>query len=576
MATPIDWTSGDHGVITSDGTKIPYNQLQQTDPLLYKQYVEGIGQPGASLQSTQLSNAANTVNVQQTQAPQALSADLKKGMTLSDAMSKYKALKMSANDIFQQYLSENTYGEGGKPKLPVENLTQLQGMGVNSDALGKIGDIGSFTDKYNAKNAVDELRLARNYFKQTQAADVAGNIAGVNTSSKAYENARTIAGLHLSSLIPGASGAQATGNTLLDLLPSSKDLRSYTPEMVDSAFNSVEKTLLASRGYDYKSLNLNDPTNTSSNNTPKKGGDLLNTLLENSGKDAKNIAETYSAANPDLISMLTNPKTRESYQNWVQTNGNPINQVLGIGKQYADLVTNPVKSFTEHPVNTALAVLGPLLGLKGGASEGAAAEGAATEGAAAEGAGVASATADAFKGAPGKLSQIFTPGKAKNVIGNIRDNLISNADKNPDSVVSGDTLAKNIRAWADKAKLSNLPDANAIEEAALNAEKQYVGKTFKPSDLKGIYDNIEGGYTKGSVPKSSTASYIDRGVQGLIADQLEKVAPGFQKTSDLFRQTFQAEKSPVKKYAKIGAGLGLGAMGGNAIIDTVKKLLMAL
>ena len=35
---------------------------------------------------------------------------------------------MSANDIFQQYLSENTYGENGKPKLPVENLTQLQGM----------------------------------------------------------------------------------------------------------------------------------------------------------------------------------------------------------------------------------------------------------------------------------------------------------------------------------------------------------------------------------------------------------------------------------------------------------------
>lgn len=527
-------------------------------------------QPGVNLQSqaSGMQTAEQTaqqsaLNTQYLQAPQNLRTDLQNGMTLGDAMKKYTALKMTPDDIFSQYLNENTWGPNKSPKLPVETLNQLRGLGLTEKSLGQIGDQGSFADKWNTKNAIEELRTAKNYFMQTKAADIAGNLAGINSNSKAYENARLIVGEHLSSLIPGASSAQGTGNALINTLPSSNDLRSYTPDMINKAFDSVEKTLLASRGYDYSTLGLTSPQDNSSSeqqtNKPKSGGELLNNILKNSASDLEGIKSLQNTTSP--LGLAIDPNARNILENAVlhpiNTGENMISGLLNaIGiksdvsqagmnvqppKSPQELIGNILNNAQEHPVNTALTVLGPLLGLGGRGSiepEGAVGETAANT------------TAEALAREPGGLSKIFNPSGAKQTVGNIRDTIVSGADKVKGNVVSGDQVASLIRNWADEAKLSNLPDADAIEQAAVNAEKMYAGKTFKPSQLKNIYDNIEKGYTANGQPRSATASYIDRGIQGILSNQLEQMAPGWNKANQMFSSIYNTEKGAIAKTVK--------------------------
>jgi len=543
--------------------------LNNAPPQVQTLYSQNYLQPQASLSQTQTSTAATgaeipaiQANAQKAQiaakqagALQDLKADLSKKMTLGSAISKYTALGMSADDVFKQYLAESPWG------MPNESPQQLQEKGITPQALGAIGTPGSFMDRYNAKNAITGLRDLQDKFHQTNALSQIENFLGVpigsGNAAAGYNSARQIFGEHLSSLIPGASGASGSVNDLLNTLPQTGDPREYNPGKADAQFQSVEDQLLQSKGYSPKDLGL--PVNSgqarvtgSTKSSPSNGGDLLSSLLSNAGKDVSGMLQGEAQNEQKYGSGFGGALAATAA-------GFP-----GMLKEYGDLLSNPIQHAQQHPVNTALDVLGPLLGLKAGmagSGEGAVADAAET-----------AKPVDPFSSAPGKIQQLFNPAKAKNVIGNIRDTIISNADK-AGTTINGDTLANGIRQWAEGAKMSNLPDADAIEQAAKNAETQYAGKTFKPSDLKSIYDNIEKGYTKGGEPRSATASYIDRGVQGVLSNQLEQAAPGFARTSDLFRQTFNAEKSPIRTIGKAAvknaAGYGLGIAG----FDAVKHIL---
>lgn len=534
QVTYFDPTRG--AQITSDIESAP-PQVQQ----LIKQFQQSsanLQQTQAAIPGTQAESAIKTVQATQTQAPQNLSKDLGNKMTLGDAIKKYTALGMSADDVFKQYLGQSPYG------MPKEDPQKLQEMGISKATLGDIGTPGSFMDRYNTKNAIEGLNKLRDLWNKTNAQSRFAGIFGLSPDTAAYETAKTIFGQHLSSLIPGASGAEGSVKGLVDTLPSSGDIREDIPGKADAQFKSIEDQLLQTKGYTHKDLGTTPvaPTTTSTSGEPSIGGfagnvissgkDLLNNILQTpynlqqaakAGKDVSPNALMAGAASAFLQSLYKD---------------------IGSPMQGGDVAGRAAENIYKNPVGVAADILPFLKAGKLGAVSKAAGEAGATSGEAA----TAQAAADVFKGAPGKLQQFFTPEKAKNVIGQIRDNLISNADK-AGNTVTGDNLASSIRQWADRAKISNLPDANAIEEAAKNAESLYAGKVFKPSELKNIYDNIEGGYTKGGVPKSATASYIDRGVQDVLQKHLENIAPGFGKTTDLFRQTFKAEKSPVKKAA---------------------------
>ena len=534
--------------------QILYQQLPQSQAQT-QQAQAGAAVTTAEIPGAQARSTTAGIQAQQAAALQNLGKDLSNKMTLGSALKKYTALGMSPDEVFKQYLAESPWG------MPNETPQKLQEMGISANALGQIGTPGSFMDRYNTKNAIEGLQQLEKLWHQTSGLSKLPFLGDATPSGQAYDAARTIFGNHLATLIPGASGAASTGASLLNTLPGVGDLTQLEPGAASGRFNAVQDQLLKTKGYNLSDLGLAAPsqnasvsaTQSAQKATPQTGGDILSNLISDLGGQAQALS-----SRPSLATFLDPNAVKQSVQQ-----SNPLTQLQGITQNYADIAKNPVQAFEQHPLNTTLAVLGPLLGLKGGMTG----EAGATDAAANEGA--TAAAEDVFAKAPGKLQQLFTPGKAKNVIGQIRDNIISNADKIDGNVVKGDTLASQIRGWANQAKLSNLPDASAIEDAAKNAEEQYAGKTFKPSDLRNIYDNIEKGYTKGGEPRSATASYIDRGIKQILANQIEQMAPGFAKTSDLFQQTYQAEKSPVRGVAKRAAGVGLG-LGG---LDFVRHIL---
>ena len=84
--------SGGVIVKNQDGStqNVPYSQLEQYDPFLYKQYIEGLGQPSANLQQTQAAipgteaqSQKAQVQATQAQAPFSITNDLKQGSSLS-------------------------------------------------------------------------------------------------------------------------------------------------------------------------------------------------------------------------------------------------------------------------------------------------------------------------------------------------------------------------------------------------------------------------------------------------------------------------------------------------------------
>jgi hypothetical protein len=508
-------------------------------------YNTNYAQPQSQTTSAAAGAVTNTVQAQQTQAPQELGADLKNGMTLGDAMKKYLPLKVDPHDIYKQYLAGNTFGKNKTPKAPVESPEQLINMGIPADALGKVGENGTVQDRWNTGSIVEELRKLNDLWGQTKAANLAPNKIGYNAASEKYLTARALLGEHISTAVGGAPGGETTAGILMGVLPDSTNLMNYSPDVAKGKFDTAEQMLMLQKRYGYDDVYTNPPTTQSGQSqTPQKGGDILRSLLG-------------MVANP--VINAANKTTQENSQ-MPNAKGDPLQAILNAGGATANFAKNTIGNPDILGEAATLATIPDGIGALKAAPEVLAkilGKGAVEEGGA------------ALANAPGKLSQFLTPNKAKATIGAIRDNLISTADKTG-ATIKGEDVANSIRQWADKAKLSNLPDADAIEQAAVNATKHYAGQVFKPSDLKNIYDGIETGYTKAGVLKSSASSFIDTGIKKIIADQVENVAPGFQKTSELFSKVFNGEKSSAGKIIKnlpqgvVRTGLnvaGLGAVG---------------
>lgn len=510
---PQGFDASQHGVILNDGTRVPLSDLQGQDPQLYSQYIQNLAQPAASLQQTQAAipgteaqSAKEQIQAQQAAALKNLHQDLVDNkMTLKTAMKKYTGLGMAPDDIFTNYLSQSPHG------LPKESLTELKNLGVSDKALGQVGDLGSFADRQNMRNAVLELRNLQTTFNQTGAMAKMPFIGSSVGMGKVYEGQRQLVGQHLSSLVQGAPHAAGSSEDLMKAIPSAGDLAQLEPGESQKQFNKTEQTLLTSKGYSYKDLSLNpalDDILKTQNTGKSGGGGLLSGLLDT-------LRDSSPATMPGL------------------------------------------KLAKEHP-DAAIGVASVLLPalLTGGVSVAEAPE----EVAAGE------AVEQALSKAPGALKTLLSPGKAKMAVGDIRNTILSAANKTG-AITTGENLATGIRQWADQAKLANLPDADAIEKAAQNAEQLYKGKVFKPSDLKQIYDNIENGYTKLGVEKSATSAYIDRGVKGVISNELERIAPGFQKTSEMFDKIYKSEKGVPAKIIKnlpqtaAKAGMNMAGLG---------------
>lgn len=528
-----------------------YQQTQAQIPLTQQETqtsAQSAATSGQEQQNLQAQNPGEQAQSQQQQvaalqkkAQLGLASDLSNKMTLPSAMKKYTAFGMNSDDIFNQYLAESPWG------IPHQTPEQLQQMGVSTKALGAIGTPGSFMDRYNTKNAVEELRNAQDLWNQTSTAAKLPFLSGFTKSAGAYNSSKEIVGEHLSSLIPGGSSAASSVNGLLNTLPDTGNLQSDVPGKAQAQFDAVEKQLLASKGYSLKDLGI-APTPTTQQ--APKGGDVLTKILG-------------SVVNPQIDTANKMMQDTASTNNSINTKGNLGASTLKSLFETGNAAVNATRAIPSD-INTALDIEGAkaLPGLvKSGTTTLSQVFG--------KGSPIAEKT---LADAPGGIKQLLQPGQAMKTIGNIRDNLITVADKTG-ATVDGNNLAQNIRSWANTAKLSNLPDADAIETAAQKAETLYKDQTFKPSQIKNIYDGIEKGFTTTSQPKSSTASYIDRGLQSVLSDTLDEVAPGFKQTSKLFESTYNAAKSPlrtgVKNLAKFGLAVGLPTAAADTISHAV-------
>lgn len=533
----------------------PAAQLQQTQA----QTGEAGAEAGAAAQSAATS-AQEEVNLQaqnpgvqattkseqikalKDNAPLNLGVDLtKNSMTLPSAIKKYKALGMSADDIFHQYLAQSPWG------TPNQDPQQLQELGVTKAALGDIGTPGSFMDKYNTKNAVDELRNAQELWNQTSSASRLPFLSNYSQSAQAYQTAKQVVGEHLSSLIPGASGAQSSVQDLLGILPDTGDLSLKQENSgADTAkFNTLEQQLLASKGYSYKDLGLPAPKIPPKSGT---GGDLISSLLGqviNPVTNATTATGQQDAAMPsgkgDLLQSIINSAqmTGNLAKNTV---GNPA--ILG---EAASVATLPDTLAAGAGIPAFLAKLGG----KGVAKE------AATVG---------------TDNLPGALKTFLNPKGAIAQAGDVRDAVVGAAAK-AGKTVDGDSLLADITSWSQKAKLGNLGQGKAIDRAVTDAEGILKGNKLDPQDLMKAYNEADSGFTANGIPKTPIQANIDRGLRDVLAKHLDDVAPGWKNSTTSMAKAYQAQKSPIRAGIKNLAKFGIPLAGGGAVGETLTHVL---
>lgn len=535
------------GVIVqnSDGStqKVEYNDLQKFDPLLYKQYIEGQGQPAANLQQTQATipgteadSKIKTVQAQQTASPLNLKGDLDNKMTLKSALSKYTALGMSADDVFKQYLSQSPHD------MPKESPQELQELGIKPETLGSIGTPGSFMDRYNTKNAISGLRSLESQWHQTNALSHLPFLSNFDQNAKAYSAARQVFGQHLSTLIPGAPSAQGSTNDLMSTIPNVGDITQEGKDAGSKQFASIEDQLLKTKGYSSKDLGI-DPRTESTQST-KHGGNLLTGLLAdalNPGIDA--INKTSQAT----TEAVNNPKNK----------GNLLQSILSAKQAGKSLVENAASTIPSD-ISTAAAIE------TAGAGKKLLTDTLANLG--------KKSTGTAVDNLPGALKTFINPKGAINQAVKVRDAVV-NAASDTGKTINGNQVAKDIESWATKGKLGNLGQGGAIDQAVTDAKALLKGKKLDPKDIMAAYKEADSGFTKTGIPKAPIQANIDRGVRDVFAKYLNKAAPGWDKSTASMAKAYQAQKNPVragiKTLVKSGIPLAVPGVGGAALYNAI-------
>ena len=217
----------------------------------------------------QANSQADQIKAQQAKSLQGLNTDLQNKMTLPQAMSKYKALGMNADDILSQYISESPWG------FPSESPTELHNMGVSEKTIGQPGQAYTYADRQNTAQALNEINKLQNLWNNSSVGDRVKGEAGLSNATRLYNQSKNILGEHLSTLIPGAPGAQSSADKLTGTLPDINDLRINNND-ANALFENAKTMLMTQKGYQPQDLKIQNPTQVKTN---PGGGDLIKGLL---------------------------------------------------------------------------------------------------------------------------------------------------------------------------------------------------------------------------------------------------------------------------------------------------------
>lgn len=505
-------------------------------------------QPGEAATST-----IDQINALKTAAPLNAAKDIQGGMTWDAARKKYTALGMNPDEVFNAYLSNSKYGP------PIESPTTLIHQGVTQKSLGNVGDTGSYNDMYNTRNAIEGVRKAEDLFNKITPNDLLEQrLTGKNANINNYQIQRQNVGNHLASLIPGSSQAQATGQGNVAELPDATDARNFFGGIGKGAFQTIENGLLTTKNYKPGDIGLG-PNNTQDNTNT--GKELLNNVL-GAVKNTENITHnplgflTTASIKSNLNDAIdTTNKVNQDIGNTKKT-GNPLMDALSATGTMAKDTITPGRIGGDVASAVGARYLPPLLSrIFGGLGE------AATEAVTPKGTPPSSS-------APGRLSTILNPGKARAVLGTQRDSLVAQAEKGG-SKVDGNSVVDDMNAWRETAKDANPGKTNAakIDDIADGAVDRYHNQKLPPTKALSTYHEVDSGFTRSGATKETIQGSADQALRDSLEKNLDKASPGFSKLTRALGKNYQVEKGQPAKiiknlpYNATKAGLNLAGFG---------------
>lgn len=155
---------------------------------------------------------------------------------------------------------------------------------------------------------------------------------------------------------------------------------------------------------------------------------------------------------------------------------------------------------------------------------------------------------------PGQLGKLFNSASAGKAL---RNKAIEVADKAGESI-PGNKILSSLEKWKGTAIQANPGKKSQIMNIIKEAKSSFKGKNIGVKDAKRIWDEVNSGFTQSGVTKTTVESSADRAIRSILREELDKVAPGFEKGTKMIKTGLDRTKA-LKKF--VGNPLAYGAVG---------------
>lgn len=170
---------------------------------------------------------------------------------------------------------------------------------------------------------------------------------------------------------------------------------------------------------------------------------------------------------------------------------------------------------------------------------------------------------------PGSISKSIRPGKAGEAL---RTKAVTEATK-AGKTMSGDVLHQGMVEWGKVAKQANPGKATQIDKILKEASSQFKGKSLTPEQARAIWNQVDRGFTQSGIAKTSVEASADRAMSNLLRKSLEKVAPGWEKGTQMVAKGINRGKFAKKLVIPTATGAAIGAGVGIPLSLAINKLL---
>ena len=579
------------------------NTQQNTQTSQQEQQTSGQQQTNLETQQPgeQATSTLDQINALKAQAPLSAATDIKNGMTWDAARTKYSALGMSSDDIFQKYIANTSYG------LPKESADTLKSQGVSQKSLGAMDQPGDFLNRQNVASTINDLNKLENLYNSMPNNNKylpGGKLYG---AGKEYESLRTQVADSLGGLFPNTPNGEQTANSILNTIPGAGDPANY--DISSPIFSNIKGRVLTQNGYtDPKQVGL----------TSADLGPQLSTHLQTDPQHAaqaqgspskqvltNQIAKVNAANNPAVVPTAAHPlgnvfnpgapggQNSQSATVTPSTNS-PLQQLFGgqnkihvaenstpngaiplvgatLAPTVADLLSDGAASRFNPEISSVGAGGGQILQnalYKQPLLQGVPQTMATTEVLERTGLGASKLIGGGAKvvgesGAtqrmPAFTKSLMRTGAAIGQTNNARSALVQDATTQGIKV-SGDDIYQNMVNWGKNRALGASSDVkNFVQDVLSNAKSDFAGKTFTPQELKGSYDEIPEGYTATGKERTPLEAQSDVARKQAMSNAMGKNVKGWNEANAKFRQLNELDKSPLKKYT--GRAIAGGASG---------------